>query len=343
MTQTVRNICALAALPASAPDRIELIPVGAFKTADDRSPGFRLDDPAKVISRSLNLAAGNVLPIDFDHRSFAGQGAADSRAAGWITAMTVEGDRIMASVEWTEEGRSALAGRSYRFISPVFKNRPDGQVVLIEGAGLVNNPALPQIRQLASKEPQMDLAKEIGGKLGLPADQPAQIIARVATLLNTETQLASILAAGKVTGLGEDATRQICARLATASAEPDPAKFVPMESFTTLQTQFASLQKEVGDGKVDAALQLARDEGKLVPADEPWVRNLASRSMEDFEAWRKTAPVRVDLTGHSRLSGRQPPAKTEADGLSALERQVASRMGVSHEAFLKTRTEQQGA
>ena len=342
MTQPIRNICALAALPDTAPDRIELIPVGTFRTADARQP-FLLDDPASVIATSFQYAAGGkVLPIDFDHRTFAEQGGADSRAAGWITALEVEGDRIMASVEWTEDGRAALAGRSYRFISPVFKSWPDGRVALIEGAGLVNNPALPQIRQLASKEIQMDLAKEIGGKLGLPADQPAQLVARVIALLGAETQLASILAAGKVAGSGEDAARQICARL-TTSADPDPAKFVPMESFTALQTQFASLQKDVGDSKVDAALQLARDEGKLVPADEGWVRNLASRDMDGFEAWRKTAPVRVDVSGQRQLAGKVPPAKTAADGLDALERQVASKMGVTQEDFLKTRTAQQEA
>ncbi|MCL4065920.1 phage protease [Pseudomonas sp. GX19020] len=343
MTQTLRNMCAMAALPETAPDRIELIPVGAFRTADGRPP-FVLDDPAAVIATSfLHAAGGKVLPIDFDHRSFAEQGSADSRAAGWITGLEVEGDRVIALVDWTAEGRAALASRSYRFISPVFKSWPDGRVALIEGAGLVNNPALPQIRQLASKEIQMDLAKEIGGKLGLPADQPAQLVARVIALLGAETQLASILVAGKVAGSGEDAARQICARLITSAADPDPAKFVPMASFTELQTQFASLQKEVGDGKVDAALQLARDEGKLVPADEPWVRNLASRCMNDFEAWRKTAPVRVDVTGQRQLAGRKPPAKIAADGLNSLERQIASRMGVSQEAFLKTRAEKQEA
>ncbi|MFE3838880.1 phage protease [Pseudogemmobacter sonorensis] len=333
MTPLTRNICALTALPASAPDRIELIPVGQFRTADARRP-FLLDDPAAVIAASFQHAAGGkVLPIDFDHRSFAGHGSADSRAAGWITALEVEGDRIMASVEWTAEGRAALAGRSYRFISPVFKNWLDGRVALIEGAGLVNNPALPQIRQLASKEPQMDLAKEIGGKLGLPADQPAEIVARVVTLLAAETQLASIMTAAQVSG--DDAARQICSRLVEKSVQPDPAQFVPIASFNELQTQFASLQRELGDGKVEAALQLARDEGKLVPADEEWVRNLASKDMTLFENWRKSAPVRVDLTGHRRLAGREPPAKTGA--LDEVERQVGSMMGQSEADFLAAR------
>ena len=334
MTDLARNTCAaVAPLPSAPADQVELIPVGPFRTADNR-PAFRIDDAAGVIAASLAAAPGNVLPIDFDHRSFAKQGGADSKAAGWITAMDVKGDRIMASVEWTAEGRSALEGRSYRFLSPVFKNRPDGQVVLIEGAGLVNTPALPQLRQLASKEPLMDPIAKIAGALGIAADKPDDIVARVTALAASETQLASILAAAKVTG--DDAARQICARLSSSTV--DPTQFVPKASFDELQTQFASLQKDVTSGKVEAALEKARDEGKLTPDLETWATQLASKDLAEFEAWAKVAPVRVELGGRRQLAGKVPPART-GDGLDPLERQIASRMGVSEADFLKTRKE----
>lgn len=322
-------------LPDAPADRIELIPVGSFKTAD-RRPAFRITDAAAVIAASLAAAPGGVLPIDFDHRSFAEQGRSDSRAAGWITALAAEGDRIMASVDWTPEGRRALEDRSYRFVSPVFKNRPDGQVVLIEGAGLVNNPALPQLRQLASREDHMEPIAQIAGVLGIAADKPDDIVARVTALATAETQLAAITRAAGVTGA--DAATQICARLTETA--PDPTKFVPLASFTALQTQFASLQKALDDDKVEQALQQARDEGKLVPADEDWVRNLASKDLGLFENWRKSAPVRVNL-GQRQLAGKVPPVKTAADGLDALERQIASRMGVSEADYLKQRAAMQ--
>jgi phage I-like protein len=330
MTQLARNICAMSAPLAAAPtDRIELIPVGAFKTAD-RRPAFRIDDPAAVIATSLASAPGRVLPIDFDHRSFKAPG--DTRAAGWITGMDVEGDRIMASVEWTAEGRAALEGRAYRFVSPVFKNRPDGQVVLIEGAGLVNYPALPQLRQLASKEQDlMDPIAQIAGLLGLAADQPDAIVARVTALATAETQLASITTAAKITG--GDAVTQICSRL-TATA-PDPTQFVPKSSFDELQTQFASLQTTVQNGQVAAALEKARDEGKLTPDLEGWATQLAAKDLGQFEAWAKVAPQRIDLGGRQRIAGRQPPVKTDA--LDETERQIASMMGISEDAFLATR------
>lgn len=332
MTQLIRNTCAAAPLPASLADRIELIPVGRFKTADAR-PAFHITDASAVIAASLAAAPGGMLPIDFDHRTFAGQGRADSRAAGWITALAVEGDRIMASVDWTPEGRKALEDRSYRFVSPVFKNRKSGEVVLIEGAGLVNSPALPQLRQLASKDEDMDPILQIAGLLGLSADTPDAIVARVTALAATEAQLASITQAAGVSGA--DAATQICARL-TAKA-PDPARFVPMAAFEALQTQMAALQEDMGKSKVDAALEAAREAGKLTPDLEDWACQLASRDLGAFEGWAKVAPVRVNL-GDRQLAGKRPPVKTADDGLDALERQVAARMGVSEAAFIAART-----
>ena len=40
--------------------------------------------------------------------------------AGWITALEVDGARILASVDWTAAGRAAVMTREYRFISPAF-------------------------------------------------------------------------------------------------------------------------------------------------------------------------------------------------------------------------------
>lgn len=344
MTQIVRNICAFAPEPIDpAADWIEIMPVGEFRTADGRSAKpFRLDpaDVAGVIARSMALASNNELLIDFDHRSMAPQAIADTRAAGWIKDLKLEGERVMASVVWTPEGRRALRGRSYRFISPVFNNlKSDGRVVLIVGAGLVNDPALPQLRQLASKErSSMDPIEQIAGLLGLPADKPEDIVSRVTALATAETQLASITKAAGVAG--DDAVTQVCAKL-NAKA-PDPGAFVPMETFQEVQTQLASLQSVVQGDKVEAALEGARAAGKLTPAMEEWATQLASKDLTAFEGWAKAAPVMVPL-GERQLAGKRPP-EVNPDKLSDVERQMASAMGVSEADFLATRNaEQKGA
>lgn len=341
MTRTLRQICALASAPLDpAADWIEIMPVGDFRLADRRAGRpLRLDpaSAAQVIAASFASARGGELMIDFDHRSLADQKLADSRAAGWIKAMRVDGDRVLASVEWTPEGRAALEGRSYRFISPVFQHRPDGAVVRIEGAGLVNDPALPQLRQLASKEPLMDPFEEIAGLLGADAGKPEEVKARVAALLASETQLASITRAANISG--GDAVTQICNRLTAKADQPDPAQFVDRAAFEEVQTQLASLQKDLADKRVETALEAGRAAGKITPANEPWFRQLASKDFALFESGIASAPVLVPV-GQRQLAGRQPPA-ARSDGLDPLERQVASRMGVSEADFVKNRNAMQ--
>ena len=327
MNNTVRHMCALAPLPNEVSDRIELIPIGAFKKADPRL-SMTLDDPEGVIARSLALAPGGVLPIDFDHRSF--RPPIDTRAAGWITGLVADGDRVMASVEWTEAGRAALEDRSYRFLSPVFKtDRRTRQVTLIEGAGLVNTPALPQLRQLASKEIDMDPFEKIAGLLGLTAEDPDAVETRINALLDGETQLASVIQAAGIEG--DDSVRQICSRL-SAPTDPDPARFVPMSMFQDTQRQLASIQQELDGGKVDDALEAARAAGKLIPGMEAWARQLASKDLGSFQSWAESAPVL--LSGHRVIEG-QPEPKPET--LTAEERQICSQMGLSEDTFLATR------
>ena len=340
MTQITLQTCSATTEVEAPHDRIELMPLGEFRLNDQRGAlPMRIDNVQQVLADSLARARGNELLIDFDHRSMAKQTLRDSRAAGWITGLDVEGDRVMASVRWTPEGKMALQNRSFRFISPVFRNLPDGRVIGIDGAGLVNEPALPQLRQLASKEnPSMDLIEQIAGALGMAADKPEDIVARVTALATAETQLASITTAAGVSG--DDAVTQVCAKL-TATV-PDPGAFVPMATFQEVQTQLASLQKDISQDKADAALERARDAGKLTPAMEAWATQLASKDLPSFESWAASAPVMVDLGGR-RLAGKQPPA-VNPDKLDAVERQMASALGVSEEAFLATRNaEQKGA
>lgn len=321
-------MCALAPLPSEAADQIELIPVGVFKTADPRV-AMILDDPEGVIARSLAVAPGNVLPIDFDHRSF--RPPVDTRAAGWITALMVQGDRIMASVEWTDAGRAALADRSYRFLSPVFKtDKLTRQVMLIEGAGLVNTPALPQLRQLAFKEIDMDPFEKIAGMLGLPADDPDAVETRINALINGETQLASVIEAAGIEG--DDSVRQICARLDKEPSTPDPASYVPMSMFQDTQRELASIRTELDGGKVDDAIEAARAAGKLTPGMETWARELASKNLAAFQSFAASAPV---LLSGTRVIEGKPEPKPQA--LTKEERQICSQMGLSEDTFLATR------
>lgn len=313
------------------PDRIELMPVGPFRMADARG-AFTLADPQAVIAASFEAAPGRELLIDFGHGV---QGKAERRsdAAGWITGMEVEGDRVMASVTWTPAGRAAIEQKAYRFISPVFFNRPsDRQVVLIGGAGLVNDPGLPQLAQLASKqETPMDDLKKIAAALGLGEDATIDdILSAIAKATKPDVTpdpvLASVLKAAGVDALTDDTAKQICARLQEA---PDPSVYVQKAAFDDVTRQLASLQKQVGDDAVEKAVSAAKAAGKVSPAMETWARQYAAKDIDGFQAFVDGAPVIVTA---GRVLSAAPV--TGADGLTEAERQMCSATGVDPATFL---------
>ena len=138
-------------LPAdgSAPQWIEILPLGEFTTRSGDGRGPFHADGAKVIAATKANGLARGLPIDYDHRTFV---ADDSRAAGWIRDLQVRANALWARVEWTPEGAAAIARKEYRFVSPVFKCQPDdpnaptnemsGEVLFVKGAALTNDPAL---------------------------------------------------------------------------------------------------------------------------------------------------------------------------------------------------------
>jgi phage I-like protein len=139
----------------SVPEWIELLPLGTFAASDGRGP-FHADGPEIIAAtRAHGLSKG--LPIDYDHRTYY---ADDSKAAGWIRELRISGDTLEGQVEWTPAGAAAIKSKEYRFISPVYQfdpadpdapqERQSGRVLYLAGAGLVNDPALKQIRPLAA-------------------------------------------------------------------------------------------------------------------------------------------------------------------------------------------------
>lgn len=295
-------------LPGPPPGRIELMPVGVVRLADGRGP-FRLDRAAEVAARSLAAAPGGVLPVDFDH-ALDGQGAGDGRAAGWITALAVEGERVVAEVEWTEDGRRAIEGRSYRFVSPVFTVSPGGVVTAILRAGLTNKPAMPQLRQIASRGGGMDPhLKTIAAALGLGAEADGEAVAAA-----------------------------VAERLGAGAPEPDPAAYVPVAAVAALSAQVAALQGEAARERAERAVTAAMSAGKLVPALEGWARAYAAKDPEGFRAWVEGQPAIVAATAAA------PAAKAPrtAGTLTAEDRTVCAAMGLDEATFLAARRRELG-
>lgn len=164
--------------------------------------------------------------------------------------------------------------KEYRYLSPSFLHNKAGQIMRLNGAGLVHRPAL-HLRALASEEdtmpPKTPLAQD-------PKD--TNIIQRLAALL----------------GLGPDATEEdvmaLLARKLPAAKEatPDPRKFVPVEAVAELLEDRNGRIALMNEQTAAAMVQKAFDEGYLTPAMRGWATALASQDPDSFKAFLGTAP-----------------------------------------------------
>ena len=62
--------------------------------------------------------------------------------------------RVWGRVEWTATAGAMIARKEYRYVSPSFMPAA-GQIVRLNGAGLVHKPAL-RLKALAHEEPPID-------------------------------------------------------------------------------------------------------------------------------------------------------------------------------------------
>lgn len=330
----------LAFSEGALPARIELMPTGALRLDDERGHVGQITDAAALIARSMTAAKGGVLPIDFGH-GMDGLGGGDQRAAGWITALSVDGPRIMADVEWSSSGEAALKGREYRFISPTFTVSPSTkEASLILRAGLTNNPAFRELAKVASTQETKTMPKwleQLAAKLGMPneADE-AKILAAAEGAIDQAGHAASIVTAAGLTGtLTETAATAISAKI-TASATPgtpDPAKYVPIQAVSELTAELASLRSEVQGDTAERLVTAAMSDGKVSPALKDWAVSYAKSDMPGFKTWLASTPVVLD--GKAQTPTGEPVVI--AGKLTAEEKAICAATNISEEAFLATK------
>lgn len=332
-------------LAGEPPEWVELMPVGQVTFADGRKP-ITLKDAAAVIERSMAEAAGNILPIDIDHG--ADRKGGSSEAAGWITELEVRDGAVWGRVEWTEKGHNLVAGKAYRFLSPNWWQTKSARPVVtrIGGAALVNVPALPQLKALASRkdttmdrEQQIAIAKALGlDETASPEEMATAAAAHVQEADQANARLARIAAGAGVDGDVDDAAEQKIVA-AFGGSDPDPAKYVPIGSLTELQKEVAALKKADTDRTADQLVASAKREGKLPPSLEGWAKDYAARDPEGFGTWAKDQPV-VAPPGRELET---TPARQAKGELSGQEKDIAAACGVSSDAFKKTREEIEAA
>lgn len=303
---------AACAFSVSAAASIQLLPAGKFRASDGRPhevDAWHIDAAiaAKLIAEFS--ARANRTVIDYEHQTLlSAENGKPSPAAGWFKTLEWrEGDGLYATdVKWTQAAARMIENEEYLYISPVFAyDASTGDVSFLLNAALTNDPALDGMSEVTL----------------MAASRLININKEPETMPKEEELLAQISAKDVEIA-------------ALKAAKPDPAKYVPVETMQDLQSQVAALTAEKNERAVNDAVVAALGNGKLLPAQEAWARDLGKTNLVALTAYLETAQPIAALSG-TQTDGKSPEGKSP-DALTDDQLALCKQMGVSVDVFKKT-------
>lgn len=175
--------------------------------------------------------------------------------------------------------------------------------------------------------------------LALPAGTTEpQAIAALSALGPVQERLDALAKLRTALGVAEtaDTTALVTACTALRANQVDPAKFVPLSVVEELKGQLAALTAQVTKGEVDKLVEEALADGRLLPAQEQWARELGASNRAALSSYLEVAQPIAALT-QTQTKGRAPESKGE-HGLTAEELAVCSATGLTPEQFAKAKS-----
>lgn len=247
-----------------------------------------------------------------------------------------------------------IAAGEYKFISPVFGYNKRGEVIELLHAALTNTPALDGMdavmlaaaSRLASlstetetttvdEELLNDLLSSLRWMLNLPVTSTAEDIKselqKVVDMISNGQGTAA--ASVSLLALLNQKDEQIASLSANAY---DPTKHIPLTAYEELQGRYAALAQQSGEAEAGALIQAALSDGRLLPAQEGWAKDYASRDINGFKSWLDNAPKLVALS-QTQTGGKPPktpspaPAQIKTGDDVDVDIAICSMMGVDPE------------
>lgn len=324
---------------------IQLFPAGAFKARDGRpkevaAGHWYIDD--QVAARLIAKVAtrGTDLVIDYEHQTLNSEtNGQPAPAAGWFQGAALEwrdGLGLFATqVDWTEKAAGFIAAKEYRYLSPVFSyDKQTGEVLDLIHVALTNYPALDGMDSLpalaaarfqladqaapSAKENQSVNKEELIALLGLSADASEEDIQTALTALKAD--------AGKVSDLQT-------ALAAAKTQSPDPAKFVALSVVEELKKDIVALKSSQVEGEVGELVEAGLADGRLLPAQEKWARDLGKSDVAALKTYLEQTPAIAALKGQ-QTQGRTVETPTNVEQLDSEALAVCKSMGVEPADYL---------
>lgn len=339
---------------------LQITPCGEFLPSDGRemdSPPWNIDAASaqRVIERFRALR--NPPVIDYEHQTLNKEkNGQPAPAAGWMRELRwLDAQGLYAVAELTQRAKDHVASGEYLYFSPVFEySRSAGTVLAVHMGALTNNPAIHGMEPLSLRAaataafvpfyqpetPLNPLLKAVLAALGLPeTTAEAAAVAALSAVGPITAQRAQAEAARQALGLGADATGDAVTAACTslrAAQVPDPAKYVPVSVVDEIKTSLAALTAKQADADIHGAVTAGLADGRLLPAQEAWARDLGKTNLAALTGYLATAQPIAALAG-TQTAGKPPVTQTGAHGLTSDELAVAAATGLTPEAYAKAK------
>jgi phage I-like protein len=341
--------------PGSGRVLLQLTPAQDFTPADGREmdvPAWRIDQAiAGRVIAAFNAAQPPV--IDYEHQTLHKEANGQpAPAAGWMHGLRwIEGRGLFAEVELTQRARELVQAGEYRYFSPVFEYaKATGEIVRILMGALTNHPAIAGMEGVSltaaatarflpphhPPETTVNLLEKLLAAIGLPATTTEDAAVAACTAIKAQADAARAALQLDGNASAETVTAACTSlRTAAASATPDPAKFVPVAVVEELKTSVAALTAQNAERQVEDLVAPALADGRLLPAQEAWARDLGKTNVAALTQYLKTAQPIAALAG-TQTQGKPPAAGAQENhGLTADELAVAAACGMTPEAYAK--------
>ncbi len=300
------------------PDRLRVCPWGKTETRK----GVVICNETTLADLPGNQAANkhDRVAFDFQHNTVK-PGPEPKFVAGYGDPEVVRGEGIyLSNIEYTPEGRAALAGGHYPDISPAVMRNEKGEVIFLHSVGACRQGEIDGLT-LFSAGDSPDLSS-FEAEDGEDDADPARADLR-GVLLGLIAAIAPDLE------IGEDATDAAlaaAAREAAAKLKPAEGDQEPAAMSAEMSARFTALEARIESRERRALLDQASREGKVIPlsADE-----IAQMDLTLLESMIGQLPVTVPM--ESRIGGAIDDFQAGPGRITPEAREVARQLGLKPE------------
>jgi phage I-like protein len=258
---------------------------------------------------------------------------------------------LFVKPRWTAPAAALVANQEYRFMSAVFPYDENGIPLQLRMAAITNDPGVVGMQALAALSAELsthnpshsqqenqsmnELLAKLLAKLGITVPDNGQVSEEQSK--QAIDALDEALAKSKKAPEMEQSIAALTAQV--NEKQIDLAKYVPIETYTALVTEVATLSAKVETTDAATLLKDAKEQGKVLAAEESYLQQFAQqKGVVALKALLDSRPAIAALTARQTDTVvKQPDLPKGQAVLSAEDKYAADQLGITHAEFAKAK------